>query len=60
MFYTIYLVLGPTRMSKLGTTLTHEYLICDFNNLHIASLCETPYDFRSPSLMNFGYVKQYP
>ncbi|XP_029661128.1 phosphotriesterase-related protein-like isoform X1 [Formica exsecta] len=52
-------VLGSTRMSKLGTVLTHEYLLNDFSNLYSHSSGQI-YDFKSSSLQNFGYVRQYP
>ncbi|XP_070167610.1 phosphotriesterase-related protein-like [Polyergus mexicanus] len=59
LYFMVCAVLGPMKMSKLGTTLTHEYLVNDFSTLHSHS-SEPIYDFKSSSLQNFGYVKQYP
>ncbi|XP_050445131.1 phosphotriesterase-related protein-like [Cataglyphis hispanica] len=59
-------VLGAMKMSNLGTTLTHEYLVSNFCSLYlevnsVSSNCSgLTYDFGSSSLRNFGYVKQYP
>ncbi|XP_034937333.1 phosphotriesterase-related protein [Chelonus insularis] len=55
-------VLGPTRVSQLGKTLTHEHLTLDFNKFYVPppKLLENYFQSKKIDLTNVGLVKQYP
>ncbi|XP_043288078.1 phosphotriesterase-related protein [Venturia canescens] len=54
-------VLGPTKLTQLGRTLTHEHLALDFDKFYVPPPKQlAPYFSDRIDLSNVGFHKQYP